>query len=80
MAGDSSKNLSFDASILDQLACPVCLGALRMDGERLVCAGCGRGYPIVDGIPVLIESRATEPSQTVPSATSSSSDSTRRTE
>jgi hypothetical protein len=74
MPADSSKNISFDASILDQLACPACLGELCLDGERLVCAGCGRGYPVVDGIPVLIASRATEPSQTVSSATSSTSD------
>ncbi|MGO9337736.1 MAG: Trm112 family protein [Terracidiphilus sp.] len=80
MPADSSKKITFNASILDQLACPVCLGALRLDGERLVCAGCGRGYPIVDGIPVLIGSRGSEPSQTVWSATSSTSDSTRRTE
>ncbi|HXP59022.1 MAG TPA: Trm112 family protein [Dongiaceae bacterium] len=45
---------AFDASILDQLACPACLGDLRLDGQRLVCAACGRIYPIVDGIPVLI--------------------------
>ena len=49
---------SFDSSILDQLACPACMGDLRLDGERLVCAACGRGYPIVDGIPVLIAERA----------------------
>jgi hypothetical protein len=52
-----SQPISFDASILDQLACPSCLGELRLDGERLVCAGCGRGFPIVDGIPVLIAER-----------------------
>jgi len=46
--------------IPDQLACPACLGDLRLDGERLVCAGCGRGYPIVDGIPVLIAERASQ--------------------
>jgi uncharacterized protein len=58
MAADSSKNLSFDTSILDQLACPVCLGQLRVDGERLSCVGCGRAYPVVDGIPVLIAERS----------------------
>ena len=42
------------------LACPVCQSELRMDsdlrvgGQRVVCVGCGRSYPIVDGIPVLI--------------------------
>jgi hypothetical protein len=48
----------YDASVLEQLACPACLGALRAEQARLVCAGCGRAYPIVDGIPVLIAERA----------------------
>jgi len=58
MPADSSQPFPFDATVLDQLACPVCLGELRLDGVGLVCAGCGRGYPIVDGIPVLIAERA----------------------
>jgi len=48
----------FDPTVLSQLACPACLGDLRREGTRLVCAGCGRAYPIVDGIPVLIAERA----------------------
>lgn len=79
MAADPKRNLSFDPTILDQLACPACLGELRLDGDRLVCEGCGRGYPIVDGIPVLIAGRAVEPSQTVSSGTSSASVPTLRT-
>ena len=60
MAADPIRNFAFDAMILDQLACPACLGELRLDGDRLVCAGCGRSYPIVDGIPVLIAGRSDE--------------------
>jgi hypothetical protein len=41
-----------------QLACPACLDALRLEEGLLVCTGCGRAYPIVDGIPVLIAERA----------------------
>jgi hypothetical protein len=48
----------FDTTVLDQLACPACLGELRLDEMRLVCPACGRAYPIVDGIPVLIAERA----------------------
>ncbi|MDR3751626.1 MAG: Trm112 family protein [Terracidiphilus sp.] len=48
----------FDPAVLSQLACPACLGGLRPEGARLVCAGCGRVYPVVDGIPVLIAERA----------------------
>lgn len=51
--------LEFDRSILNGLACPVCLGTFSFSGTgRLVCGSCGRAYPIVDGIPVLIADRA----------------------
>jgi hypothetical protein len=53
-----AEPVSFDASILNQLACPACLGELRANGQQLVCAACSRQYPIVDGIPVLIAERA----------------------
>jgi uncharacterized protein YbaR (Trm112 family) len=46
----------------DDLACPVCFGQLRFEETTVVCTGCGRTYPIVDGIPVLIPQRAIEPS------------------
>jgi len=61
MTADPRKNLSFDTSVLDALACPACLGDLRMEAARLLCAGCGRSYPIVEGIPVLIVGRAESP-------------------
>ena len=59
----------FDASIMNDLACPACHGDLRFNhvdlrseaptnAGRLLCAACGRAYPIIDGIPVLIVERA----------------------
>lgn len=38
----------------DQIACPACYKLLRLEADRLICTGCGRRYPVVDGIPVLI--------------------------
>jgi len=62
MAIDSKPSSSpFEPSVADLLACPVCLGSLSAEGLRLVCAACGRAYPVVDGIPVLIAERATAP-------------------
>jgi uncharacterized protein YbaR (Trm112 family) len=58
MPADSNQPNQFDESVLEILACPACLGGLAVVGERLLCAGCGRGYAIVDGIPVLIAERA----------------------
>jgi uncharacterized protein YbaR (Trm112 family) len=54
VAGDASGRWAFDPSLADQLACPACLGDLKLEESRLVCQSCGRAYPVVDGIPVLI--------------------------
>ena len=49
------KNTLRDLSLwADQLTCPVCFQSLRFEAARVVCAGCGRVYPVVEGIPVLI--------------------------
>jgi uncharacterized protein YbaR (Trm112 family) len=58
MSADSRKTQVFDPSVLDQLACPACQGALSYEPQRLVCESCSRAYPIIDGIPVLIAERA----------------------
>ncbi len=49
---------------LRPLACPVCHGLLEAAvGDRIRCAHCGREYPVVDGIPVLIHGRELVPNQ-----------------
>jgi uncharacterized protein YbaR (Trm112 family) len=45
----------------EALACPVCFGSLHFQEATVVCGGCGRAYPIVDGIAVLIPQRADRP-------------------
>jgi len=59
MSSQSPQPESFNrtkllASIVDQLACPACHAALRVDATALECTACAHHYPIVDGIPVLI--------------------------
>jgi uncharacterized protein YbaR (Trm112 family) len=61
MPADSSLPFTFDSSVVNQLACPACLGDLRLEEMRLVCAACGCSYPVVDGIPVLIAGREENP-------------------
>ena len=61
------------AAHLDKLVCPVCHAALSLTPATIDCLGCRRRYPIVDGLPVLIASRATiaqELSSTVPESAS----------
>ena len=43
---------------LDRFCCPVCFGALRLTPATVDCLACARRYPIHDGLPVLIASRA----------------------
>jgi len=49
-----------DSKLLDILACPVCKGPLILNrpGSELVCRADRLGYPIRDGIPVLLEEEA----------------------
>jgi uncharacterized protein YbaR (Trm112 family) len=40
--------------LLDLLACPRCGKPLEAATERLVCVGCGAGYPVRDGVAILL--------------------------
>jgi uncharacterized protein YbaR (Trm112 family) len=55
--------MKLDAALLEILACPACLSALRADeaAEELVCTGCGLAYPVRDDIPVLLADEARKP-------------------
>ena len=43
-------------AVIDLLRCPCCKGLLRQEPERFAClnVACGAAFPIVDGVPVLI--------------------------
>lgn len=42
------------------LVCPTCKGEVVEDGEScaIVCASCNVKYPVMDGIPVMLEDEA----------------------
>ena len=50
-----------DPKLLEILACPACKTAVTAEGEWLVCAQCGRRYPVRDGIPVMLIEEAQSP-------------------
>lgn len=59
-----------DPQLLDMLACPTDDHApLRPgtaddpDADVLTCTVCGRGYPVIDGVPVLLIDEATMPTE-----------------
>jgi uncharacterized protein YbaR (Trm112 family) len=55
--------MELTAEHLARLACPVCHASLRLaeTPTGIACTRCGRTYPIVDGLPVLIGARAALP-------------------
>jgi hypothetical protein len=71
---DPSSRAERLASIVDQLACPACFSGLRLNATQMACSQCGRVYPVIDGIPVLIGE------QKEPGSSSNSSDSSRAPE
>ena len=52
-----------DKELLEILACPVCKEDITYDepNQKLICASCGRRYPVKDGIPVMLEEEAEMP-------------------
>lgn len=52
--------MAFDKKLLDIIACPACKGSLVYQAEKaqLICKFDRLVYPIVDNIPVLLESEA----------------------
>ncbi len=57
-AGGTKKTIDWSGDVPEGVVCPACFGELSAGAEMLVCAGCGRRYPVVAGIPVLIVERA----------------------
>ena len=58
VASETKKTFDWSGAVPEGVVCPACWGELRGEGQALVCAVCGRKYPVVDGIPVLIVERA----------------------
>ena len=52
-----------DEELLQILACPACHEPVRVEGERIVCTGCGRRYPIRDDIPIMLFDEAENPAE-----------------
>jgi len=49
-----------DARLLEILVCPICKGPLDFvkDAQELVCKADRLGFPVRDGIPVMLEDEA----------------------
>jgi uncharacterized protein len=43
-----------DKDLLEILACPDCKSPVKEQNGKIICTGCGRKYPIRDGIPIML--------------------------
>jgi len=43
-----------DKRLLEILVCPACKQDVELKGDKLVCVGCGKRYPVRDGIPIML--------------------------
>ena len=50
-----------DPRLLEILACPDCKAEVKLEDEKIVCTGCGKKYPIRDGIPIMLIEEAEVP-------------------
>ena len=50
-----------NSSLLQILACPACRQPIRLENEEIVCTGCGRRYPIREGIPIMLIEESSDP-------------------
>lgn len=49
------SQIRLSPDLLARLRCPVCASALRREDDALLCEGsCGTRFPVVDGVPVLV--------------------------
>ena len=59
----TSNETLIDPKLLAIMQCPACAGELseRPEPPALVCADCGRAYPVREGIPVMLIEEAELP-------------------
>jgi uncharacterized protein YbaR (Trm112 family) len=50
--------MGVDPKLLEILVCPICKGKLVLRNSELVCKADRLGFPVKDGIPVMLEEEA----------------------
>lgn len=47
-----------DKVLLAMLACPACRGDVEEKNGMIICASCGRQYPVRNGVPIMLVEEA----------------------
>jgi len=46
--------MAINEELLEILVCPACRGKVEQQEQYIVCAACGRRYPIREDIPIML--------------------------
>ncbi len=57
-AQEEPSESGVDEGLLELLVCPSCHESVQERGDLLVCTRCAVGYPVRDGIPVMLVAEA----------------------
>ncbi len=49
------SGVRFSSYFVDAMICPACKSSLQLSNNCLVCQGCKQQYPVVNGIPIVID-------------------------
>lgn len=52
------QEINSGETVFDLIRCPSCRSKLINSQPWLLCRGCGKKYPVIDGIPIMIEKEA----------------------
>ncbi|MEZ4314953.1 MAG: hypothetical protein R3F14_43620 [Polyangiaceae bacterium] len=50
-------DIRIDETLAERLRCAACRGELAREARRATCAACGATFPVVRGVPVLVDER-----------------------
>ncbi|MFH1678679.1 MAG: Trm112 family protein [Candidatus Omnitrophota bacterium] len=54
-----------DQELLNILACPECKSDVDLKDNKIICKGCGRKYPVMDGIPIMLIEESEPPKEEI---------------
>jgi uncharacterized protein YbaR (Trm112 family) len=58
-ANSAAAALGLQSWVVALLVCPFDFGAVRLEKTELICTRCGRRYPVLSGIPIMLADHAT---------------------
>ncbi|MBU0548966.1 MAG: Trm112 family protein [Candidatus Omnitrophica bacterium] len=55
--------MTLDPELIDILVCPDCKSGVKLQEGKIICLGCGRKYPVKNGIPIMLIDESEPPNK-----------------